>query len=569
MFLKEESFANFGLSKDHEKESSSKVSAILLRIGKSTYRFAPAIILVTAIVAVISLYGISKIEVNDNPVKWFSKKHPIRKADRVLNAHFGGTYMAYLTLIAEDGNKIAPGSLKDTVWIHLEKNKSRIAGNFKGADALFSEAEKIIDKKAAEAKILKNFVNTLTEEFYSKLDDADDDEADIWDEIISCVETIPELVPEFKRPEVLRYIARLQKALKKTGTVGKSNSVTDLVKKIYMELMEANKKYYKVPDTSNGIAQTLISFQSSHKPQELWHLVTTDYKMANIWVQLKSGDNRDMSKVIAAVDEFIEKNPPPASIKHKWFGLTYINVIWQEKMVFGMLQSFIGSFLVVFVMMLILYRSVLWGAIAMIPMTLTVSCIYGFIGFIGKDYDMPVAVLSSLTLGLAVDFGIHFLTRSRDLVSKSEGGNWENVKEQMFGEPARAITRNIFVIAVGFLPLLAAPLIPYKTVGFFLSAILGISGIATLIILPALVQIFSKYLFKEVKTPVSATCNCSLCALLSVSMVILVGLNAHQYLRVGWTKLGIISLILIPVLGIICGRLSRRNICKIMKKKEK
>jgi len=31
-------------------------------------------------------------------VKWFSGKHPIRVADRVLNEHFAGTYMAYLSM---------------------------------------------------------------------------------------------------------------------------------------------------------------------------------------------------------------------------------------------------------------------------------------------------------------------------------------------------------------------------------------------------------------------------------------------------------------------------------------
>ncbi len=39
-----------------------------------------------------------QININDNPIKWFVKSHPIRVADRVLNAHFGGTYMAYLAL---------------------------------------------------------------------------------------------------------------------------------------------------------------------------------------------------------------------------------------------------------------------------------------------------------------------------------------------------------------------------------------------------------------------------------------------------------------------------------------
>jgi predicted RND superfamily exporter protein len=96
---------------------------------------------------------------------------------------------------------------------------------------------------------------------------------------------------------------------------------------------------------------------------------------------------------------------------------------------------------------------------------------------------MPVAVLSSLALGLAVDFAIHFLVRSRALYA--EHGSWQAAYPHVFGEPARAIARNVAVIALGFTPLLASPLVPYNTVGILLAGILVVSGLATLLILAA------------------------------------------------------------------------------------
>jgi predicted RND superfamily exporter protein len=178
--------------------------------------------------------------------------------------------------------------------------------------------------------------------------------------------------------------------------------------------------------------------------------------------------------------------------------LTYINVIWQEKMVMGMFSSFMSSFVVVLVLMIILFRSPLWGFLAMVPLTVTIALIYGFIGIIGKDYDMPVAVLSSLTLGLAVDFAIHFLERSRQAYTRA--GSWRLAATEMFEEPARAISRNVIVIAVGFTPLLLAPLVPYQTVGAFLAAIMAVSGIATLFILPAMIKHLERWMFRKKTT---------------------------------------------------------------------
>jgi predicted RND superfamily exporter protein len=218
-------------------------------------------------------------------------------------------------------------------------------------------------------------------------------------------------------------------------------------------------------------------------------------RSAAIWLQLSSGNNQHMSKVVDAVDRYVMENPLPEGVALQWGGLTYINVIWQDAMVSGMLDSLVSAFLVVLVMMTVLFRSLLFGILAMVPLTVTIVAIYGLIGFIGKDYDMPVAVLSSLTLGLSVDFAIHFLERTRSLVRDT--GSFRLAMQQMFEEPGRAISRNAIVIAIGFLPLLAAPLVPYQTVGIFLAAIMALSCLVTMMLLPSLFHLLKGVLFPD------------------------------------------------------------------------
>jgi uncharacterized membrane protein YdfJ with MMPL/SSD domain len=225
-----------------------------------------------------------------------------------------------------------------------------------------------------------------------------------------------------------------------------------------------------------------------------------------------------------------------------------------------MLQAFLGSFLIVLLMMTILYRSALWGILSMVPLLVTVGLIYGVIGLVGKDYDMPVAVLSSLSLGLAVDYAIHFLSRSREL-HRVHGG-WRKAVEPVFGEPARAIARNIVVVGVGFLPLLAAPLIPYRTVGMFIAAILLTAGGASLLILPAGIRILERWLFPRTRGLV-VTCLCGTCVISAITLVALVAINVHQFLGVAWTRLTWWSVGGVVVLAGICGLMSRRESCRV------
>jgi len=411
MLIKDSSLEKFGARQSSGLNSGEDIlrsNSILHWMNSIALRRAKIILGITVAVIAVSIFGITRININDNPVKWFAKSHRIRIADKVLNEHFGGTYTAYLVLNSKEQDK----------------------------------------------------------------------------EI-------------FKEPVMLKHIERLQARLTESGLVGKSTALADVVKKVHYELMDGEKAYNVVPKNSRAVAQCLLSFQNSHRPDDLWHLVTPDYTKANIWVQLKSGDNRDMNRVVQEVREYMSANPAPFNIEIGWAGLTYINTVWQDKMVFGMLKSLAGSFIIVFVMMVLLFRSPLWGLLSMVPLSVTILLIYGLIGLMGKDYDMPVAVLSSLTLGLSVDFAIHFLQRSRAVYEKQ--GSWDKTVKIMFEEPARAISKNALIISIGFLPLLLSSLIPYKTVGFFLAAIMAVSGIVTLFILPAIISVKPSAFFGKVK----------------------------------------------------------------------
>ncbi len=116
----------------------------------------------------------------------------------------------------------------------------------------------------------------------------------------------------------------------------------------------------------------------------------------------------------------------------------------------------------------------------------------------GKDYDMPVAVCSSLSLGLGIDFAIHFLQRFRSNFAESE--NLEETNRYIFGEPGRAIARNAIVISLGFLPLVASSLTPYVTVGIFFALLMAFSTVSTLFVLPAALRIVGPRFLKGGKS---------------------------------------------------------------------
>jgi predicted RND superfamily exporter protein len=399
MLISEKSLQKF-MATNPEKSILRRVMYGFRAFANRRYKLIMGVALV---ILVVAGYGLTRIVVNDNPVKWFKQSHPIRIADTVMNRHLAGTYMNYLVFSGDEDDRM-------------------------------------------------------------------------------------------KAPEVENYIEAMQRELEKEPIVGSTTGLPDIVKKVRYELFSGDSSKLVLPETQEEIAQMLFLFEmSGGDPDDLFKFVTSTYDRANLWVQLKNGDNQEVTKVVERAEAFMAANPPPPGIEVEWAGLPYINIEWQRQMVTGMGKSLASSYVVVFFMMIILFRSLRWGLVSMLPLTITIMAIYAFIGYIGKPYDMPVAVLSSLTLGLSVDFAIHFIQRLRMIHARV--GNFEDAFHEIFEGTGRAISRNVMVIAIGFVPMMFSSLVPYITVGSFFLAIMVVSGLVTMLLLPAITRAFKRSLF--------------------------------------------------------------------------
>ena len=486
MFIPERRLEKFGHAEGEDPGSATILGRLLHATGRFAVKRRASVLLIALALIGTAAWGISLIRINDNPINWFEPDHPIRVADRVMNEHLAGTYMAYLEFRDVSAQPL-PELRRELAEALAAETDSR-----SGAEAeAFADAAEFATAVTADAR--DDYFDAMLSRIEARQSEADDPFA--WDDVWLIVDERRSAGETFKQPEVLQWIDALQADLRSDSRVGKVNSLADIIKVVHRELLGGGEDEFRIPDRADTVAQTIFTFQGGHRPQDLWHFVTPDYRSANLWLQLNSGDNTDMEAVLAHVDRFVADNPPPVELEKNWFGLTYINVVWQEKMVTGMLYAFMGSFAIVLAMMVLLFRSFLWGLLSMIPLTVTVGLIYGVIGLVGKDYDMPVAVLSALSLGLAVDFAIHFLARSRQFFDQT--GDWSETARKMFGEPGRAISRNVIILGAGFLPLLAAPLVPYQTVGIFIAAIIFAAGVITLLLLPATMSYLNKPLFRR------------------------------------------------------------------------
>ncbi len=322
-----------------------------------------------------------------------------------------------------------------------------------------------------------------------------------------------------KNPGTMRYIEGLQRHIEKLPVVGKTFSVADYVKRINRVLHDDDPKFDTVPETKEAVGQYLFLFSMSAKPSDLDNVVDPAFKKANIWVQLKTWDAGAMKEVIKAAGKYKKANPLPIDLKPA--GIAYFNLIWNHEVLWDMVKGFILALIAVFVILVFNFRSFKWALVSYVPLVFTILLIYGVIGFSGKRFDMPISVLSCLSLGMAVDFAIHFVSRFRQRLAESqqsppqppltkggiEGGvnsklptpNSSLITDSLLwtaARPGKGIMRNAVLFASAFSVMMFAPLTPYITVGAFIVSMMMLSALMTIIYLPALIILLRGWLFK-------------------------------------------------------------------------
>lgn len=300
----------------------------------------------------------------------------------------------------------------------------------------------------------------------------------------------------FNRTEAQRFLVELSEQLRKLPQVGKVTSVADAVAQVHAVLHGGRETERRIPTSSDAIAQILFLIGSGGRPADLDELVDGSAARANVYVQLRTWDADVFERVIDAAREVAARHPL-AGLRVQPAGIATFNLVWNAEVLRGMLTSFASGLALVLLLLVWEYRSVSVGLVAFLPLLFTTALIYGAVGFLGKDFDMPISVLSTLSLGMAIDFSIHFVSRLSQQASQAGTASLDELLLWTVERPGLGIVRNAAVFALGFAVMALSSLTPYITVGVFMAAIMLLSSVATLVYLPAIFKRFPRLLTRK------------------------------------------------------------------------
>jgi predicted RND superfamily exporter protein len=287
-----------------------------------------------------------------------------------------------------------------------------------------------------------------------------------------------------KEPAVLREIERLQElALEDDWLVRKTYSIVDIVKDLNQSFHADDPAFHRIPDTREEVAQYLLLYESSGG-EEAAELVSPDYRVASLELRIRVGRIVHMAGLIDRLDAALAVQP----IEHSKLTLTGIGALWLKLtsyIVTSQIQGFGLALAAVTLVMVLLFRSIPVGLIAMLPNIVPVLLALGAMGWFDIPLDYNKATIASIALGIAVDDTVHLMSRFR--LEFGIHRDYATALRASMQDVGRALINTSVALVLGFLVLTLSDLRSEAYRGILLAAALTTALLADFFLLPPLV----------------------------------------------------------------------------------
>jgi uncharacterized protein len=298
----------------------------------------------------------------------------------------------------------------------------------------------------------------------------------------------------FKQPEILRLVNAMQLETVKLEKTGNSFSLADYLKRMNKVMNEDHDDYYTIPSSSDLVAQYLLLYEMSGDPQNLLKVVNYDYNRINVTFQLKGDDSQTINEALEVIETFRE---PFAQhdVEINYAGSGYKALVFIGLILEGQIMSIAISLLLVLALLSLMFRSIKAGLIGSVPILITALISFGVMGLLGIPLSTTTALLSSIAIGIGIDYAIHFLQNYR-MHLHAGPGNMEAVYATMTGT-GKAILFNAIVVIAGFMVLLFSVFPPNRTLGALVSMNMFTSLLGTLSVMMVFVAVFRLFQKKK------------------------------------------------------------------------
>jgi len=233
-----------------------------------------------------------------------------------------------------------------------------------------------------------------------------------------------------------------------------------------------------------GVTMGSSAKNFSHLVDEKWHHATV-----SLWYRDNKQDtvDRALADARAAVDS--------VGVDHGFFrvrlGTGTIPLQQAVNLVIDRYHWIVTGLMNVFILITcsLAYRSLLAGALLLVPVNLANQTLYAAMHLLGVGLDVNSMIVAAIGLGVGIDYGIYLLSRICE-EHHAHAGNWDRAIAAALGTTGKAILFTATIMVLGIAPWYFLSELKFVAdMGLLIIVIMTINMVLALIVLPLVVRL--------------------------------------------------------------------------------
>ena len=276
----------------------------------------------------------------------------------------------------------------------------------------------------------------------------------------------------------LNDIYKLQKEVSEHQHITRTFSHVDVVKQLHRAFNNDSPDDV-IPSDDMLIEQYTLIYDGS----DMYDFITRDFSLMRINLALNVQGANEIEKVMDEITPILDKY----KYKYSFTGQGKLMSDQENLLISGVLKSLGFSLVIIFFLLVVLWRSPVDALLSMIPNISPVLAGFAFMGILGVWLDFGTAMIASITVGIAVDDTIHMYHSIKSKLMK--GIDIDEAIEQSYRSSGTAILMTTIILCSQFSLLMMSTFTPLKNFGFLTSIGLVAALLFDMTFLPAFMKL--------------------------------------------------------------------------------
>jgi predicted RND superfamily exporter protein len=282
-------------------------------------------------------------------------------------------------------------------------------------------------------------------------------------------------------PDFLARLDQLESFVGSQPWIRKTLSVVDILKEMHQAMHGGDPAFYRVPETRELVAQYLLLYEVSGNQEDIDVLLSPDGSYVRLACQGVDMGTRNFFELKARTEEkATELFSSPASARVTGRSLLAQRAL--KNVIRDMLVSLIAAFGTICIAVSLMYRSLKVGLVSMVPNVIPLVFTMGFMGLAGITLRTSTLIIFAISLGIAVDDTIHYITRFREEFFRT--GDYTASMHRTLRSAGRAIVFTTLIMISGFIVFLSSNFKASQDFGLLASITIGAALLGSLLFLP-------------------------------------------------------------------------------------